>query len=285
MTGELADCFATRSEGVAYIVDQLLQVVPPQQLSIYTVDGQWLKPQAAKADPWSVAASNWHALASWLAMWPATAPLFDSAVLVDIGSTTVDILPVQDHRLITPARTDRDRLELSQLVYTGLRRTPVCACLSHFVLGERHIPIMAEVFATVDDAYIWLGQVAEDPSDCDTADGRPRTRSCAASRLARMLGEDADRLNHLEIEQIATQILDAQALPVADAISRNLLHVGSPNTPPKLICSGHGLPLFDVAIRKVTQSYQHWLLSDFVAEEVSRCAPAAAVAWLLESPT
>lgn len=283
MTGELADCFATRREGVASIIDQLCQVVPPELLSIYTVNGQWFTPEQSKADTWSVAASNWHALAAWLIRWPPIAELTKSCILVDIGSTTVDVLPVVDGRLATDARTDRDRLQRSQLIYTGLRRTPVCAVLPSVALGENTLPLMAELFATVDDAYVVLDLVAEDTSDCDSADGRPRTKSCAAMRLARMIGEDAERLSLHHLHSLAEQIVQAQGSLIAQAIEVNLnCFIGSVNVP-QLICCGHGLPLWSQMIRNLGGKHKLAYLKDYLTEEVSRCAPAAAVAWLLQS--
>ena len=292
MTGELADCFATRREGVVRIIDQLSQVVAPGQLHIYTVDGRWFTAAQAEQDPWTVAASNWHALASWLAQWPPTSHAFACGVLVDIGSTTTDILPVIDGRLATDARTDRDRLERSQLIYTGVRRTPVCAVLPNFVLDDVSIPVMAELFATTDDAYVWLGLIQEDPNDCDSADGRPRTKPHAAARLARMIGEDAERLSASQLHNLAQQVVNAQALKVARAIEINLQRVCDSFNPasvgvhsPHLICSGHGLPLFGQTIRNVAIAHRVVRLDEHVGEQVSRSAPAAAAAWLLKEST
>ena len=291
MTGELADCFASRREGVTRIIDQLSQVVAPERLSIYTVDGRWFTAEQAQHDPWTVAASNWHALASWLAQWPPTAHAFQCGVLIDIGSTTVDILPVSGGRLATDARTDRDRLERSQLLYTGMRRTPICAVLPRFVLDGVSIPVMAELFATSDDAYVWLGLVPEDPNDDDSADGRPRTKPFAAARLARMIGEDAERLTDAQLHNLAGQVINAQATQLAQAIEVNLLQVcDNTHQPsladdlPHLICSGHGLPLFTQTIRTVGMPYRVVRLDEHVGQEVSRSAPAAAVAWLRQNP-
>ncbi len=286
MTGELADCFASRSEGVSRIIDQLLQVVPADKVSVYTVDGNWFTTTQAKQDPWTVAASNWHALATWLARWPTTAYAFQRGVLVDVGSTTVDILPIVGGRLATQARTDRDRLQRSHLIYTGIRRTPICAVLSYLILAGINTPVMAEVFATVDDAYVWLGLTAESAEDKDTADGRPRTKACAAARLARMIGEDAHRLSLDELHSLAIQVIEAQANCVARAIELNLAQIEgnteSDDGTSHLICSGHGLPLFEHAVRKVSMPHRLVRLDAHVSDEVSRCAPAAAVAWLLK---
>ncbi|MCC6509541.1 MAG: hypothetical protein IT423_10565 [Pirellulaceae bacterium] len=295
MTGELADCFATRREGVAQILDQLQQVITPEQISVYAVDGQWLSIEKANEDPWRVAASNWHALATWLANWPATQPYCDQALLVDIGSTTVDVIPIIDRGVATPARTDRQRLERRQLIYTGLRRTPICAILPKLTLNNRPIPVMAELFATVDDAYLALELIEPDIDDRDTADGRPRTVDYARARLARMIGEDSETLQPHQINQLAEQVVEAQALQVADAIQWNSEQYFSGQETAKLIFSGHGIPLHQRVLRHLNSSsmtinkptmQQSWLdaswitLTDYVPAAVSRGAPAAAVAWL-----
>lgn len=280
MTGELADCFASRREGVDRIIAQLCQVASADRLSIYTVDGRWFTAEQAKEDPWTVAASNWHASASWLAQWPTTARFCQCAVLVDIGSTTVDVVPMLDGRVATDARTDRDRLRLSQLVYTGVRRTPVCAVLPYATLDGTQLPLMAELFATVDDAYLLLGEVTEDTEDNDSADGRARTKPFAAMRLARMIGEDAERLSRSQLEDLANQVIEAQTHLVGKAIEKNLNQLRDRAFKPHLICCGHGLPLWERSIRNVKSQCSIVQLDSILSEEVSRCAPAAAVAWL-----
>ncbi len=67
MTGELADCFASRGEGVYPYCRSAIASRTAENLSIYSVDGHWVTAEQAKDAPWSVAASNWHALATWLA--------------------------------------------------------------------------------------------------------------------------------------------------------------------------------------------------------------------------
>jgi probable H4MPT-linked C1 transfer pathway protein len=290
MTGELADCYATRREGVQRILSQLCEVLPKERIAVYAVGGRWLNVDQAVEDPWLVAASNWHALASWLVRWPATLEACALAVLVDIGSTTVDVLPLADCRCATSARTDRERLELQQLVYTGLARTPVCAIVPDLIVGERRVPVMAELFATSDDAYLALGLVAEDRCDRDTADGRPRTVEAARARLARMVGEDSETLTAGQINALADQIIAAQAEQVAHAIEMNLslLSHTEQSSPaarsPRLIFTGHGWPLFERARGRVKHPHAVFALPEVLAMEASRCAPAAAVAWLRALP-
>lgn len=286
MTGELADCFATRREGVERILCQLQSVVSPDRVCVYAVGGEWLTIDEAVAAPWQVAASNWHALANWLCNWPPTRPKCRRAVLVDVGSTTTDVIPLSNSVHIGGACTDRQRLEQRQLVYTGIARTPVCAITSSLSLSGRSVPVMAEVFARSDDAYLALHLMQEDLDDMNTADGRPRSAAAARGRLARMVAEDTETLTVHEIEALAEQVVDAQARQVADAIEFNLARLADDGGEvastglPELLASGHGWPLLDRACRLVKAPHTVFALSSLIPAEASRCAPAAAVAWL-----
>ena len=63
MTGELADCFATKADGVARICAALTTACAPRPLRIYLTDGTAVSAEEACERPLAAAASNWHALA------------------------------------------------------------------------------------------------------------------------------------------------------------------------------------------------------------------------------
>ena len=46
-------------------------------------------------------------------------------ILLDMGSTTTDIIPIESGRVRALGRTDPDRLATGELVYSGALRTPV----------------------------------------------------------------------------------------------------------------------------------------------------------------
>jgi probable H4MPT-linked C1 transfer pathway protein len=302
MTGELADCFPTRRVGVERILSQIALAYPPSDTHVYAVDGSWLTPAEAKRAPWQVAASNWHALANWahrspIATAASSSPPPALQAVIDVGSTTVDIIPLDSRGVATSAQTDRERLQLGQLVYTGMQRTPVAAMLQSVRLHDVNCPLMAERFATSDDAYVSLGWVPEVPDDCDTADGRPRTIDCARARLARMIGEDTETLPIEDIESIARQIVDAQVVQVGDAMARNIdlrqftavARSNSPSIPsaqkaqPALLISGHGRPLIDRVAQRlgIDRGRMLWL-DEMISPAAARVGPALAVAWLYE---
>lgn len=286
MTGELADCFFSRREGVSCILDGLTGQIPSHQCRVYTVEGDWLSVDQAKNDPWRVAASNWHALASWLLHDPQL-PQFECQAIIDIGSTTVDIIPILENRIATTAKTDRQRMQLGQLVYTGMERTPIHAIVQRFDVEGEWCPVMAERFSTVHDAYLIVGASEEQPDNFDTADGRPRTRLAARARLARMVGEDSESLSETIIVKLAQQVLEAQVRQVAEALQRNLPELSSRSASARrIIVSGHGRPLIErLRQRAEFSDLLFEMLDDLIGAAASRCAPALAVAQLWHQQT
>jgi probable H4MPT-linked C1 transfer pathway protein len=191
MTGELCDCFETKRQGVLAILDTVATVARSRRVRVWRTDGLLVDPGEARATPHLVAAANWLALATFAGRYVPAGP----ALLIDIGSTTTDVIPLRDGKPVPAGRTDHQRLVGGELVYTGVRRTPLCALLGR--LGA------AELFATTLDVYLVLGTVPEDPTDHGTADGRPATCAAARARLGRMLCADIETCTPDAIDRLA----------------------------------------------------------------------------------
>ena len=99
--------------------------------------------------------------------------------MIDIGSTTTDIIPIVEGSPRTLGLTDVARLQSGELVYTGVRRTPLCAFPASPVWKGQQTPLAAELFATTLDVYLLLGDIPEVGEDCHTANGQPATRAAA----------------------------------------------------------------------------------------------------------
>jgi probable H4MPT-linked C1 transfer pathway protein len=188
MTAELCDCYPTKEVGVNAILDAVVEAMPGRSIAVWGVDGALHAVNDARKAPRLVAAANWLALAT------LAARLFsqDAALLIDIGSTTTDLIPL-DHGIVAArGRSDTERLQSGELVYAGIRRTPVCALATE--LPFRGVPtgLAAELFASTLDVYLTLGDIESNPLDLSTADGRPSTADAARDRLARMIGADRD---------------------------------------------------------------------------------------------
>ena len=180
MTAELSQAFRTKRQGVAFVLGALARAFAADPLHVYTVDGRFVTPGAAAADPLAVGASNWAATATLAARF------IPDGILVDIGTTSTDIIPLEGGRMAARGRTDPARLLSRELVYTGAVRTPAEALLREVPLWDGRAGVAAEGFATIGDAHVWLGQLAPSGYTAPTADGRPVTRELAGERLARV---------------------------------------------------------------------------------------------------
>jgi len=157
------------------------------------------------------------------------------------------------------------------LVYTGVRRTPICA-----MMGS---DVAAEFFATMLDAYLVAGLVPERPDDCDTADGRPATLAFAQARLARMWCADVETFSSRQIEGCAGIVLQAQWRTILGSIERVLAYRRSLK---RIVLSGSG----EVLGRTILARYQ-WgtdlpptSLAELLGSALSEAACAYAVAML-----
>jgi (4-(4-[2-(gamma-L-glutamylamino)ethyl]phenoxymethyl)furan-2-yl)methanamine synthase len=195
MTGELCDCFESKRQGVNAILDAVETASAGKPVRVWRTDGRFVDLTAVRRAPLMAAAANWLALATFAGRYAPKGP----ALLIDIGSTTTDIVPLQDGRPVPKGRTDPERLRSGELVYSGVRRTPLCA-----IMGAEGA---AELFATTLDVYLLLGSIAEDAADHNTADGRPATKSAAHARLARMVCADQETSTIEEREKLANRIL------------------------------------------------------------------------------
>src|SRR5829696_7545024 len=93
MTAELSDAFRTKSEGVAFVLDAAQDALGARPLRVLTVAGELVPVEAARARPWDVAAANWVATAL------AVADAHPDALLIDVGSTTTDLVPIAAGRV------------------------------------------------------------------------------------------------------------------------------------------------------------------------------------------
>jgi probable H4MPT-linked C1 transfer pathway protein len=273
ITGELADCFATKAEGVAAICQAVVEAASGRDVRVYGVDGEFVSPEQAIAQPLTVAAANWHALARFAGRIAPSG----RALLVDVGSTTTDLILLEDGRPAARGQTDPDRLVSGELVYTGVQRTPVCALSPALPWGERVCPVAAELFATTWDAYLMLGDAPEEPDNRQTADGRPATREFARDRLARMICADRTLFSEHDAERAAAAITAAQLSKLGIAVRQAVGRAGSPTT---VIVAGQGEFLARRLVQKLGWPAAVISLSERLGPRVSQCAPAHAVAVL-----
>jgi probable H4MPT-linked C1 transfer pathway protein len=278
MTGELADCFSSRREGVAFIVDavsnacQRCNLEPPVFVG---TDLEWRNAADAKADWLKTAASNWAAMATFSSRFLPR----QTGFIVDMGSTTTDIIPVRDGVCVAAGKTDRQRLQSHELIYMGAGRTPICSICSHFELSSDTIPVAREFFATTEDAMVVARLKPENANNKNTADGKPLTIEHSSIRLARMICEDADQLSVETIRLLADQTIDSMSSILLHALTNV---IGSDMTQTKLLISGTGEAFLERQLKNAVDGSNLIRLSEQLSKSLSSVAPAYAVAVLAD---
>lgn len=274
MTGEIADCYPDRATGVAEIVAAVEAAASDcgATAGIYLVDGRIVPPDEARRHPLAAAASNWHVLARLAAAHAGA----DGALLLDVGSTTTDILLLDRGGAVPLATDDAGRMASGELVYSGIERTPLAALTRTLPCGGRRVPVAAETFARSQDLWLLLGGLPEEPESGDTCDGAPATRAAARRRLARNLLLDADAFDDAAACLAAAHAAAVQARRVAAAIRRVLAaHRAAPGA---VVLSGHGTALAEAALDRAGLRQPRVHLGRLLGPAVARAAPAHALA-------
>ena len=121
ITGELADCYRSKAEGITSI-KAVVEKAFRCPIYFWGVNGfDW-------RDTIELAAANWSASSALVARD------IGDCLFVDMGSTTTDIIPIRNKALASV--TDYLRLVNGELVYTGMLRTSIGSLLRAARLDE-----------------------------------------------------------------------------------------------------------------------------------------------------
>ena len=274
MTGEICDCYPSRSAGVTHIVESLIEATRgfDDAPRVYLTDGRIVPATEAVAEWRLAAASNWHALARLAA---SVAP-DRASFLLDIGSTTTDIVPLDHGRVTATAHDDASRMLAGELVYTGVERTAVAAIVRRLPHRSQRRPVASELFAESRDAWLTLGCLAEDPRATDTADGGPATVEAARVRLARTMLLDPSDFTAADAIRAAEAVAARQARLVARGLRQVAERAGQ--VPESIVLTGHGDQLALRALAATGWPTSLLPLADVIGPAAARAAPACALA-------
>ncbi|MET7242613.1 hydantoinase/oxoprolinase family protein [Methylobacterium sp. EM32] len=278
MTGELTDCFSDRADGVAQLAAWASDHLAGE-VAIYAGRSGFVAPGAASSRASDVASANWHAAAALVGR------LRPDALLVDIGSTTADLIPIQDGQPRALGYSDAERLETGELVYTGVVRTPLLALSRTVPFRGRRTALMAECFATTADAYRLLGRLPEAEDQQDTADLKGKSMPETEIRLARMIGRDRQEGGAADWARLAGFFAEAQLRLLHDAAGLILSRGALPDAAPFVICGAGRFVAAQLAARLERPAEE---LADLIAPRLapeaaafaSTCGPAVAVGLL-----
>jgi len=277
MTGEMADLFPTRGEGVLQLVDAMRRLLPDATLLFWAGADGLVDLRHAGAKAASIASANWRASAT------VVAAHLPAALFLDIGSTTIDLVPVQGGVVRAQGRDDAERLRAGELLYTGAGRTPIMALLEQVPFDGEWAPVLAEHFATTADVYRLLGALPESLDQHPAADGGEKTAEASARRLARTIGRDAESAPPEAWRRLAAWIARVQTRRIEDACDRLLSRGALADDAPVVVAGAGRFLAAHVASlrgRPLIEFGQLVPVAETERDRATDCAPAVAVAWL-----
>ena len=219
ITAELSDAFKTKKEGILTILAALSKVFDNKKMYFISNHGKFLKFNQAKNEYYNIAAANWVSTALFLGKY------IPRCILIDAGSTTIDIIPILNSLPVAQGKDDISRLLNHELIYTGGLRATIPS-ITHFVpYKNKKVRISFEKFALISDVHRILGNINEKEYINDTADNRSKSLEDCYARLSRIICMDLDTIGREELDVIAKYIYEKQIEMISDEISKFLYNL------------------------------------------------------------
>lgn len=297
MTGELVDLFENRKKGVVEI-SRVMENCLKGEKSFYTgalqADYSGFVSGSLVTQHWqAIASANWLASAAYVGRRLQALQGNAQALLIDVGSTTTDIVALKHYQPACKGLTDAARMQTGELVYTGVIRTPLMAVSAYIEFEGQVTSTAAEHFATTADVYRLTAELSAEDDMANTADGKEKTIEASARRIARMIGRDADEYPIAAWVALASAFRQHQLDRLQVTIQKHTETL-SPLTTLTLIGAGVGrflikalaaqmhLPYLDVADLIVVAPNSAMLKPmQMPSQWASNCLPAVAVASIL----
>lgn len=273
MTGELADIFPDRYTGVAMIVERL-------EAALGARCGFWMGRRGMGDAALAIAHYEDVASANFVATATVAAKLVGDGLLIDMGSTTTDIVELANGVPVISGLTDGERLRTGELVYTGLTRTSVMGVTTRAMFQGQMQGLARETFATMADVRRVIGDLPDGVDQHATSDGRGKSVAESLVRLARCFGRDAQPGEDADWAKAAREIAIVQMNSIVDGCRQvgtargQVVTAGiGANVAAQVACRLGRSPVTFGELVNVSATWAEW---------ATRCAPAVSVALLLE---
>lgn len=204
ITAELSDAFQTKKEGILIILNALDKAFNRKKLKFITNKCKFVDYITAKSDYFLISAANWASTALFLGQFIPT------CILIDAGSTTIDIIPIFNSVPSPKGRDDISRLSNHELIYTGGLRATIPSITHHVPYKDKDIRISFEKFALISDIHRILNNITEEEYINDTADNRSKSLENCYARLSRVICMDVETISKEDLNRIANYIYEMQ---------------------------------------------------------------------------
>jgi probable H4MPT-linked C1 transfer pathway protein len=214
ITAELSDAYMTKKEGIDHVLDCVTEAFGDVPTFVLDMEANLLTVKDARKEPLKVASANWAAT-GWM-----ISQLINNCIIVDVGSTTTSIIPVINGKIAAEGRTDLEKLQNGELVYSGSLRTNIAAIVNAIPVRGKMARVSSELFAQSGDVHLILGNIGEEEYTAETCDSRGKTGREAMARLARVVCADIDMLTEQEIVDMAKFVYDRQVGQISGGLKQ-----------------------------------------------------------------
>ncbi|MDZ4171564.1 MAG: hydantoinase/oxoprolinase family protein [Methanobacteriaceae archaeon] len=268
MTAELVDAYETKKDGVLDIVKRVQDTfdIPTAYVGLSGM----IDYSQVSSNPLQVAAANWIATSQIASI------MSSDCIMVDVGSTTTDIIPIKNGSECARGRSDLERLGTGELVYSGTLRTNVAALVDKVPYDDGWFRVSSELFAISADVHHVLDNITSEEYSCDTPDGSGKTKKDSMRRISRVLCGDLDILSSSDIEFICDYIYNQQALKISEAI----IDVAERNSLTQVITTGLGMNIIASKAAKIAEMDLIGM-DEFLTPEECVVAPAVGTALMM----
>lgn len=269
MTAELVDAYKTKKEGVLDIVKKVEDSfdIPVAYVGLSGM----MDASKVNSDPLHVAAANWVATSQIASI------MSRDCIMVDVGSTTTDIIPIKNGSECAMGRSDLERLGTGELVYTGTLRTNVAALVDKVPFDDGWFRVSSELFAISADVHHVLGNITNEEYSCDTPDGAGKDKKDSLRRISRVLCGDLEVLSNSDIESICDYIYNQQVMKISEAI----LEVAERNSLDEVITTGLGMNILAAKAADMAE-LDFTGMDEFLTPEECVVAPAVGTALMMD---
>ncbi len=276
MTAELSDCFQTKREGVLWIARRVCEVFGEERVFFLTVDGKMVSLKELLKDPLKGAATNWIGTAFLIGS------RFPDCIMVDVGSTTTDLVSIVEGKPFSKGRTDPERLARGELIYTGVLRTNVTSIVQKVPTPWGECRASSELFAITGDIHLVLGNIEVRDYNVDTPNGKKPSFDSALTRIARVVCADKEMLSRNQIVNIARFIYEKQLQQIIEGlkqvIEENKDVLGNS---PKIVFTGSGGEFLGKEAAKRLGLKELYDFSNFIKKDTNVVSTSVAVACML----
>ncbi|MHA2358008.1 MAG: hypothetical protein ACXABK_04485 [Candidatus Heimdallarchaeaceae archaeon] len=223
--------FSSPKETVEYIIDSVTKFILPTNILVYTIDGNFITPEAALRVPHKIVSTGWRALGE--GVW---ALVKKDALVIHFSSSDTSFIPIREGMILSRSKSDYDRIRNNEILFYGLLETNAAFIQPSFEYGDNIYNLPFEPHALTADVFLITEDLHVSDYIIDTPDKKAKFKEDSLNRLKNMLRITDENFDEFELVKIA-HLLKTRLL---EEINQNIRRKLFENSLERIILTGVG---------------------------------------------